>query len=112
MANIQRLKTITEFHRTRQLPAPEHPLISVVNYADVHLLPEYYDRSWVFDFYFISLKRNIGGSIIYGQQEYDFDEGVMFFIGPGQVFSIGRRPGDLPDKSGWMLLIHPDFLWK
>src|SRR6186713_880814 len=112
MNNIQRVKTITEFHRTRSLSAPEHPLISVVDYAQVHMLPEYQHSSWMFDFYFISLKRNMCGKIKYGQQEYDFDEGAMFFISPGQVFSIERPPSDSPEKSGWMLLIHPDFLWN
>lgn len=113
MANIERLNTISEFHRTRQLPPPEHPLISIVDYAEVHMLPEYEDSKWVFDFYFISLKKNIGGKIKYGQQSYDFDEGVMFFIAPGQVFGIARTPGPpLIDKSGWLLLIHPDFLWN
>jgi AraC-like DNA-binding protein len=112
MNNIQRVKTITEFHRTRSLSAPEHPLISVVNYAEVSMLPEYQNKSWVFDFYFISLKRNIGGMIKYGQQAYDFDEGVMFFIAPGQVFSIQRDPSETAERLGWMLLIHPDFLWN
>lgn len=112
MNNIQRVKTISEFHRTRNLPAPEHPLISVVDYADIDLLSEYQGKSWVLDFYFISLKRNIGGMIRYGQQEYDFDEGVMFFIAPGQVYSIARENLNAPEKSGWMLLIHPDFLWN
>jgi AraC-like DNA-binding protein len=112
MTNIQRVKTISEFHRTRRLPQAQHPLISVVNYADVDLAPEYYGKSWVFDFYFISLKRNISGKIRYGQQEYDFDEGVMFFIAPGQVFSIERDAHAAADRSGWMLLIHPDFFWN
>lgn len=112
MTNIQRVKTISEFHRTRMLPPPEHPLISVVNYADVNLLSEYYRKSWVFDFYFIALKRNLNGKIRYGQQAYDFDEGIMFFIGPGQVFSIEYNSDDPSGRSGWMLLIHPDFFWN
>jgi len=112
MSSIERVRTISGFHKTRQLPSPEHPLISVVDYSAVSILPEYRDKSWVFDFYLISLKRNIGGTIKYGQQQYDFDEGVMFFIAPGQVFSIGRHPDELPGKSGWMLLVHPDFLWQ
>ncbi|MDJ1502951.1 helix-turn-helix transcriptional regulator [Xanthocytophaga agilis] len=112
MASIQRLKTISEFHRTRGLTPPEHPLISIVNYAEVQMLPEYNNCQWVFDFYFISLKKNIAGKIRYGQQSYDFDEGVMFFIGPGQVFGL-ERPTEAPsNKSGWMLLIHPDFFWN
>jgi len=112
MTNIQRVKSITEFHRTRQLPAPEHPLISVIDYAEVNMMPEYLDATWVFDFYFISLKKNFSAKIKYGQQSYDFDEGVMFFIAPGQVFKIDRDPGASKDRSGWMLLIHPDFIWK
>ena len=49
----------------------------------------------------------------YGQQEYDFDEGVMFFIAPGQVFGIEiDKDKPLHRPSGWMLLIHPDFLWN
>jgi AraC-like DNA-binding protein len=112
MNTIQKVRTITEFHRTRTLPPPEHPLISVIDYADVKILPEYRHDSWVFDFYFIALKRNFGGKIVYGQQTYDFDEGVMFFMAPGQVFRIDRDYTAFADKSGWMLLIHPDFLWN
>ena len=112
MSKVQSVKTISEFHRTRGLSEPEHPLISVVNYADVKLLSEYKDVSWVFDFYSISLKRNLNGKIKYGQKEYDFDEGVMFFIAPGQVFSIEAKSNASPDKSGWIMLVHPDFLWN
>lgn len=112
MADIQRVKTISEFHRIRGFSEPDHPLISVINYADLVLLSHKNPVSWVYDFYMISLKRNLNGKIKYGQQEYDFDEGVMFFISPGQVFSIDANPGSSPDRSGWMLLVHPDFLWN
>ena len=48
----------------------------------------------------------------YGQQEYDFDEGILFFMAPGQVFRV-EVTDSLPVKhSGWILLIHPDFLWN
>jgi AraC family transcriptional activator of pobA len=110
MGNIQHLKTIHEFHRSRGLQPPKHPLISVVNYDDIHLSPENMGASWLIDFYSISLKKNLTGKIKYGQQEYDFDEGVMFFISPGQVFSIQADQQTTSKKSGWILLIHPDFL--
>jgi AraC-like DNA-binding protein len=73
-------------------------------------MPRGHSASMVFDFYSISLKRNFNGKMKYGQQEYDFDEGIMFFISPGQVFSIEVNE-DLR-HSGWLLLIHPDFLWN
>ena len=116
MANQQpyRIKTISEFHRLRGLPKPEHPLISVVDFAAFkHQHPtENNPISWVLDFYSISLKRDSGAKIKYGQQEYDFDEGIMFFLAPGQVFRIEVEQSSAQKRSGWMLLIHPDFLWN
>jgi AraC family transcriptional regulator, transcriptional activator of pobA len=107
-----RIKTISEFHQSRGLPKPEHPLISVVDYGAIKHSPEYNTSSWVLDFYSISLKRNPSAKIKYGQQQYDFDEGVLFFIAPGQVFSVTIDAQASPKHSGWMLLIHPDFLWN
>ncbi|WP_293312394.1 helix-turn-helix domain-containing protein [Pedobacter sp. UBA5917] len=113
MANqqVQRIKSISEYHRVRGLSKPEHPLISLVDYGEMKHSASINTVSWVFDFYFIALKKNMKGRFKYGQQEYDFDDGTLFFIAPGQVFRV-EVTDDSPDKSGWMLLIHPDFLWN
>ena len=112
MATIQRVKTISEFHQLRGLPKPEHPLISVVDYSAIQRSPDMSSVSWVLDFYHISIKRGLGATLRYGQQAYDFDEGIMFFIAPSQVFRIEVEPNATAQRSGWMLLIHPDFLWN
>lgn len=109
---IKRIKSIAEFHRSRGLPPPEHPLISVVDYKAVQRPADIGDVNWMLDFYQVSLKRGMNGKLKYGQQEYDFDEGVMFFIAPNQVFRIEADPIPTTKQSGWMLLVHPDFLWK
>jgi len=102
-----RIKSITEFHRLRGLPPPEHPLISVVDYSVI--TPAH--GSAVFDYYSISIKRGVG-KMSYGQQEYDFDEGVMYFMAPNQVLSVAPEQNISVERSGWILLIHPDFLWN
>ncbi|MVM41128.1 helix-turn-helix domain-containing protein [Spirosoma sp. HMF3257] len=107
-----RIRTIAEYHQIMGLPKPEHPLISVINMASIKRLHDNQSVSIVFDFYSISLKRNFNAKIKYGQQAYDFDEGIMFFISPGQVFGIEVEKGSVIKRSGWMLLIHPDFLWN
>lgn len=114
MTNVQpyRIKTITEYHRLTGLPKPQHPLISVI---DIELLkPQATDGpiNLVFDFYAITLKRNLSASFKYGQQTCDFDEGVMFCSLPGQVFGFELEKGPKKMPSGWMILIHPDFLWN
>jgi len=108
----KRIKTISEFHRLRGLSQPEHPLISVVDYSAVQRPADIGETNWVFDFYQISIKRGINAKMKYGQQQYDFDNGVMFFISPNQVFRIELETNLTTKKSGWMLLIHPDFFWN
>ncbi|MFD0766681.1 helix-turn-helix domain-containing protein [Mucilaginibacter lutimaris] len=104
------IKTITAYHKLMDLPKPEHPLVSVINFEDIKKLADEEPKALVHDFYSIALKRNFNGKIKYGQQQYDFDEGLMIFISPGQVFSI-EAEGDLK-HTGWLLLIHPDFIWN
>ena len=106
-----RFKTISEFHQFRGLPKPEHPLISVINLELVKRLPAN-EVSLVKDFYSIALKKNFNAKMKYGQQEFDFDEGTMFFMSPGQVLRIEVEQDTVLRQSGWMLLVHPDFLWN
>jgi len=106
---VKRIKTVSEYHRSRGLSKPLHPLISLIDYRSIIHSSETNNVNWVFDFFLVALKKNIDGKFRYGQQNYDFDEGTMFFIAPGQVFRIEINT-ELPDRSGWMLLFHPDFL--
>lgn len=108
----QRIKSISEFHQLRGLPKPEHPLISVVDYSAIKRPTDIGEVNLMLDFYMISQKKGIGGKMYYGQQEFDFDEGVMAFIEPRQIFRIQSNPSSKEKRSGWMLLVHPDFLWN
>jgi AraC-like DNA-binding protein len=90
------------------LPKPHHPLISIVDLKG--LKNDTGIEAVVFDLYVISMKRGCDG-LHYGQQKYDFDEGLMAFMAPGQILR-GEANGVPPDLEGWMLFVHPDFLWN
>ncbi len=107
-----RIKTIKEYHQILGISKPEHPLISVIHQNEYKPLSSNKQISVVFDFYIISLTRDSSGNVkySYGQQQYDFDEGTMLFMAPGQVFSF-EADEDFT-TSGWMLLVHPDYLWN
>lgn len=112
----KRIRTISEFHQLRDLPKPEHPLISLINVDTVKHLRIDEPMSLVFDFYMIALKKYLNDKgnvkIKYGQQPYDFDEGTLSFMAPNQVFSIALDHEKELKQSGWVLLIHPDFIWS
>jgi len=106
-----RIKTISDFHKLRGLPGPKHPLISVINFDDMAEHAKAGKQSLLFDFYMISVKRDMDHKYRYGQNDYDFDQGVMFCMAPHQVLSVIRQEQG-KNPSGWMLMIHPDFLWN
>jgi AraC family transcriptional activator of pobA len=108
---LHRLRSVSEFHEFRGLPKPAHPLISVVDYSKIRSASNDEIENLTFDYYIITFKRGVS-KMYYGQQICDFDEGVLFFMSPNQICKIINDPKENIKKSGWMLLIHPDFLWN
>lgn len=111
--NLNRLKTISDLHRFNQLSSPEHPLISLIDYSHISPTAIENELRWIQEFYTISIKRNVTGKYRYGQQTYDFDEGLMTFFSPEQVISVQLIEADATTNppSGWILAIHPDFFF-
>lgn len=107
------LHSVTEYTRFCGAPAPTHPLLTIIDLAQMRgsNLPVLAATPIVQQFYSIWLKKNIKGKLYYGQRPFDFDEGVLGFMAPGQVFSINASL-DISEMSGWMLLVHPDLLRK
>ena len=90
------------------LSKPLHPLISLINMDEVKASESERDITFVFNFYGISLKRNVHGKLKYGQGYYDFDEGVLAMTEPYQILSVERDENY--KVSGWWLVFHPDFI--
>lgn len=87
-------------------------MISLIDYGEIKPTPVNDELKWVQEFYTISIKRNVVGKYRYGQESYDFDEGLMTFFAPEQVISVQLIEADLASKpSGWILAFHPDFLF-
>jgi AraC-like DNA-binding protein len=113
MKEFKHFKKVSDYHKLAHISPPEHPLISLVDYSKVKYQSDVDDLKWRQDYYTIGLKRNVAHKFFYGQQEYDFDQGLMTFIAPNQVMSLGSNPNIKNNKpSGCLLLVHPDFLWN
>ena len=106
------IHSISEYHQLVQLPAPAHPLLSVIRFEDVRWAAGGPARSLMCDFYSIALKRNVATRMKYGQQTYDLGAGLLTFLAPDQVFRLEEAGDEAHDQAGWLLLVHPDFLWK
>ncbi|WP_256006275.1 helix-turn-helix domain-containing protein [Pedobacter deserti] len=102
-----RFNSLSRLHKALDMPAPVHPLVTLINNADGTIPLKNLPSPHILSFYKISYKMNFQGKFKYGQHYYDFEEGGMFFVSPNQITG-GYAP--LSDQSGYTLLFHPDFL--
>jgi AraC-like DNA-binding protein len=62
-----------------------------------------------FGFYTVFLKEVNCGDLRYGKHTYDYQEGTLVFIAPGQVIH-GEDTGELYQPKGIALVFHPDLV--
>lgn len=104
-----KVQSIHAMHQSLGLNKPSNPLISVFSFDEVKLEPETILSAITTDFYVVALKKDCaGGKCRYGQQYYDFDEGMMYFVAPHQVVQFEDIL--LNEVEGFVLTVHPDFL--
>lgn len=101
---IKTYHTISDFNREHGLTTL-HPLIHVCK-MDEH--PDVFiEGNYSFDCYQIYLNDNYTGTIRYGRNNYDYQNGTLMFVAPRQVV---REDGHEGTDQGWVLMFHPDFL--
>ncbi|NJM93399.1 MAG: helix-turn-helix transcriptional regulator [Cytophagales bacterium] len=109
MADIVHLKTIAELNRAMRQSAPNHPLVSVIDFTKVE---ESFAKGTRIstDFYSIMFKNYCSNKIKYGRQLYDFQEGHLICIAPKHVVVFDDENDNRDDKMGWGLFFHPDLI--
>jgi len=99
--------SLSELHKAMGQSKPLHPLISIINYGEAVFDPKEYEQGIILNFFKISFKTHFSGKLKYGHGFYDFEEGGMSFVSPGQVL---RMQEEEANYSGMSLHIHPDFI--
>lgn len=105
MTEIKKINSVTEYNN---MVGQEtlHPLVSVIDFSKVD--PFCFFKAQM-DVYAIFLKDIKCGNITYGINDYDYEEGTLIFISPGQVFGVDGE-GEMKQGSGTALIFHPDLI--
>ena len=114
MEQIIHIESISQVYSYFHAKMPPHPLITLIRRWPKTGLDLIRAR-FTSDLYLIAMKREISGSFQYGRSSYDFQEGTMVFMGPGQVANFSHSPlkADKETPSqGWTMLFHPDLIRK
>ena len=105
MDTMRTFNTINEYN-TFNKNVTKHPLVSVVDLSKAD--PRQGSRMY-FGFYTIFLKDVNCGDLVYGRNTYDYQEGTLVFLAPGQVAGINSN-GEYYQPKGYALVFDADLI--
>lgn len=106
MNDIVKLDDVSQYNTLYSMETI-HPLISVIDFSKSK--PVQHIRMNI-GFYCIFLKDIKCGNLTYGCSKYDYEEGTLVFIGPGQILGIDRKDKYFQPK-GYALIFHPALIY-
>ncbi len=104
MDEITSFETISEYNAFNNNET-RHPLVSVV---DISKAAPRSGKKMHFGFYIVFLKEVKCGDLVYGRATYDYQEGTLVFMAPGQVAGINNP--EIYQPKGYVLAFHPDLI--
>lgn len=104
MEAVKRFETINEYNQFNNNETL-HPQISIVDLSKAALRS---GSRMYFGFYTIFLKEVKCGDLVYGRHTYDYQEGTLVFMAPGQLAGINNNA--LYQPKGYALVFHADFI--
>jgi AraC-like DNA-binding protein len=105
MEDILKFDTVNQYNVFNQHKTL-HPLVSVIDYSKANLRKL---RRGYFGFYAIILKDVKCGDFRYGKQLYDYQEGTLVFVAPGQVVGVESNDA-LYQPKGHAVIFHADLI--
>lgn len=100
--NFETVQDYNDFNNHETL----HPFVSILDLSKAQ------PRTGVkmnFGLYTVFLKEVVCGDLRYGRATYDYQEGTLVFIAPGQVIDVDNKT-DLYQPKGFALVFHPDLI--
>lgn len=105
MEEIVKLESVAAYNSLRGVKT-QHPLVTLLDLSRAKPMPA---KTFNFGLYAVYLKELDCGELKYGRGHYDYQEGTLVFIAPGQV--TGVQPGvKTYEPKGWALLFHPELI--
>jgi AraC family transcriptional activator of pobA len=105
MEEILKFETISQYNAFNQHETL-HPLVSVIDYSKAN--PRKLRKSY-FGFYAVLLKDVKCGDLRYGKNLYDYQEGTLVFMAPGQIAGV-ETSDEVYQPKGYGVVFHPDLI--
>lgn len=115
MKDIFNIENVTQLNSMIGSIETKHPLITVIDFSQVESFDSTAFLKFTTELYCIVLKGLRRGSLKYGRQNYDFQEGTLVFMSPNQVISVEEDEKEIARQMeevdmSWGVFFHPDLI--
>jgi AraC-like DNA-binding protein len=107
LEKIYRIESIPDFNKLNGVET-FHPLVSIIDYSKIDVSFSEHTH-YYYEVYAVYLKEYICGELTYGRNKYDYQEGSLVFVSPGQVIKL-KLDKSVTKRKGWALMFHPDLI--
>lgn len=102
-----RIESIADFNRLNGVETL-HPLVSIIDYSKIDV--GYTEHThYYYGVYAVYLKEYDCAELVYGRNKYDYQNGSLVFVSPGQVVELVLSKS-ATKRKGWALMFHPDLI--
>ena len=105
MEDIVKIETVSQYNAMRGA-GTLHPLVTILDLSKAKPMPAH---TFNFGLYAVYFKELDCGELKYGRNFYDYQEGTLVFIAPGQILGVQPKVKTFKPR-GWALLFHPDMI--
>jgi len=112
LKDINCISSISQIHKYLGYEPPTHPLITLLESDKLPTELPVSDKAILTELYAISLKNGRDCHMLYGRRHYDFQQGAILFLAPGQIMTPlnSDQPKEKSKFPGWTLIFHPDLI--
>lgn len=107
MANMIRFEKVSDYNAFNNNETL-HPLVSVIDFSKAKPR-QASGQNLFYGFYTIFLKDVKCGDLRYGKNTYDYQEGTLVFLAPGQILTL-ENTGLFYQPKGYALVFHPGLI--
>lgn len=107
MKSTYRIESIADFNHLNGVETL-HPLVSIIDYSKIEVGYTGHTH-YYYGVYAVYLKEYDCAELVYGRNKYDYQNGSLVFVSPGQVIELVLNKS-VTKRKGWALMFHPDLI--
>lgn len=110
MNEVLKIDSITKLNNLFGNRETANPLVTIIDFSEVNDFQNITGTKIYFELYSVMLKQQCSDTFNYGRSKFDFQNGTLIFMAPGQVIEI-EDDIERPQNKDWGLFFHPDLLF-